>query len=87
MIYDLRMVMKTMLQFMLGAFVLVYVPVWGNLLLADFVESRKGGMPEPVQSGSHVSYDGATPDCVKMGVEYNSLPPTMERTSYDRQVL
>lgn len=70
--------MKTMLQFMLGSFVLVYVPVWGSLLMADFVESRKSGVPEPVQSGSHVSYDGATPDCVRAGVEYdNTLPPTL----------
>lgn len=69
--------MKTMLQFVLGSFVLVYVPVWGSLLMADFVESRKGGVPEPVQFGSHVSYDGATPDCVRAGVEYdNTLPPT-----------
>lgn len=72
------MVMKTMLQFVLGAFVLVYVPVWGNLLLADFVESRKGGVPEPTHTVG-VRYEGATPECVKMGVEYNSLPPTAER--------
>lgn len=79
--YDLRMVMKTMLQFVLGAFVLVYVPMWGSLLMADFVESRKGRVPESVQG--RVEPTGATPDCVKMGVEYNSLPPTMERTSYE----
>ena len=69
--------MKTMLQFMLGAMVLVYVPVWANLLLEDFVESRKGGVPEPVQG--RVEPTGATPDCVRAGVEYNSLPPTAER--------
>ena len=73
------MVMKTMLQFVLGSFVLVYVPVWGNLLLADFVESRKGGVPEPVQG--RVEPTGATPDCVRAGGRYevryeNSLPPT-----------
>lgn len=72
--YDL-MVMKTMLQFVLGSFVLVYVPVWANLLLADFVESRKGRVPEPVQG--RVEPSGATPDCVRAGVEYdNTLPPT-----------
>ena len=75
------MVMKTMLQFMLGAMVLVYVPVWANLLLADFVESRKSRVPAPVQG--RVEPTGATPDCVRAGVEYNSLPPTMERTSYE----
>lgn len=75
--------MKTMLQFVLGSFVLVYVPVWGNLLLADFVESRKGRGPEPTHT-VEVRYEGATPDCVRAGVEYdNTLPPTMERTSYE----
>ena len=68
--------MKTMLQFMLGSLVLVYVPVWVNLLLADFVESRKSRVPEPVHS-CETSYSGATPDCVRAGVEYdNTLPPT-----------
>ena len=76
------MVMKTMLQFVLGSFVLVYVPVWGSLLMADFVESRKSRVPEPVQG--RVEPTGATPDCVRAGVEYdNTLPPTMERTSYE----
>lgn len=69
--------MKTMLQFMLGSFVLVYVPVWGNLLLADFVESRKSRVPAPVHS-CETSYSGATPDCLTIGVEYNTLPPTAE---------
>ena len=69
--------MKTMLQFMLGSLVLVYVPVWVNLLLADFVESRKGRVPEPVHS-CETRYSGATPDCLNIGVEYNTLPPTAE---------
>ena len=74
--------MKTMLQFMLGAAVLVAVPFVQEVCdMSGALRRAAVAGGEVVPMVGEVCWTGATPDCVALGVsyeEFNSLPPSCE---------